>query len=465
MTVDSVLAAVAIAAMAGTGMVLAWWTGGPVGRPLEPGTPLRVLVITMAVLVVAGSVVLAAVGQVRGPLLVGGAMVVIGAGAWLGMRAWGRMDPTPTHVSSDPVRWPFVAGAALVGGLALTSIMVRAGIALLSDDPQGSRGAFAGLVFDVFRWLVPPAALVTLAWALAEPTRSRLACAGVALAGVVGLEVLLASRALPFELVASALLIVWWSGRRLRRIGWLGLGIGAAVLFIGVLLLRMGPEASFRDPLDALGFVVDRTVGRVILIQPQTVDVAVETIPDQEPYWAGATYLRRLGQLFGNTTDHPPLGSWLYSHLFPGAPPAFAAPGILAEGWVNAGLPLALGLLFVLGIGAQGLGRLLGALGPGPVDRAAAAVVSVAVARTYATSLNGFLLSVAVAAAWWCLVRPGSSDLLRGAARRLSGARRRSSTTGGAGQGAVDAAAGNSEAGTGANQSAMSARTLSRRSS
>jgi hypothetical protein len=430
LTAESVLAAVAVAAMASTGMVVAWWSGGPAGRPLEPATPLRILVITMAVLVVAGSLLLAVIGEVRGALVVGGAIVAIGAGGWLGARAWGRMDGIPTHVSSGPVRWPVVAAAALVGALALASIMVRAGLPLLSDDPAGSRAAFAGLVFDVFRWLMPPATLVILAWALAEPTRSRLACATVALAGVIGLEVLLASRALPFELVASALLIVWWSGRRLRRTAWLGLGLGAAVLFIGVLFLRMGPEASFRDPLDALGFIVDRTVGRVVLIQPQTVEVAVETIPDQEPYWAGATYLRRLGLLFGNAADHPPLGTWLYSRLFPGASPAFAAPGILTEGWVNAGLPLALGLMFLLGLGAQGFGRLLGALGPGPADRAAAAVVTVALARTYATSLNGFLLSVAVTAAWWWLARPGSSDLLRAATRRLNEARRRSCTTG-----------------------------------
>jgi hypothetical protein len=429
LTAESVLVALVVATAAGTGAALAWWSGGPAGRRLEPATPLRILVIAMAVLLVAGSVLLAVGGDVRGPLVVGGAMVATGAGAWLGMRAWGRMDGIPTHVSSSPVRWPVVAAAALVGGLALVSIMARTGIPLLSDDPQGSRGAFGGLVFDVFRWLVPPATLVIFAWALAQPTRRRLACAAVALAGVVGLEVLLASRALPFELAGSALLITWWSGRRLRRSAWLGIGLGAAVLFIGVLLLRMGPEASFRDPLDAFGFIVDRTVGRVVLIQPQTVDVAVETIPDQEPYWAGATYVRRLGQLFGNAADHPPLGSWLYSHLFPGAPPAFAAPGILAEGWVNAGLPLALGLMLALGLGAQGFGRLLATLGPGPADRAAAAAVTVALARTYATSLNGFLLSVAVTAAWWWLVRPGSSDVLRGAIRRLNGARRRSSTT------------------------------------
>jgi hypothetical protein len=419
----AVFSVAAVLGLCAAGLLLAWWSSGPAGGQLEPATPLRVLALTLGALLVLGSVVLAAAGQVKGPLLVGAAMLAVGVGGWLGARAWGRMRGIPTDIASGPVGWPLLLLAVAVGAIALGSIVVRAGLPLLTADAQASRAAFAGLTFDVFRWFVPPAALVVLGWALARPTRRRLAGAAAALGGVVGIEVLLASRALPFELGAGGLLILWWSGRRLSRTAWLGLGAGAFVLFIGVLFARMGEEASFRDPLDTLTFVADRTVGRVVLIQPRTVEVAVETIPDLEPYWGGATYLRRLGGLVGGADDHPALGTWLYARLFPGAPPAFAAPGILTEGWVNAGALLALGLMLLLGLASQGFGRLLDRLAPGPVDRAAAALVVVALARTYATSLNGLLLTLAVTAAWWLVVRPGAVGALRTAAAARARAR------------------------------------------
>jgi hypothetical protein len=54
-----------------------------------------------------------------------------------------------------------------------------------------------------------------------------------------------------------------------------------------------------------------------------------------------------------------------------------------------------------LGVLAAWLGGVLARLPGGPADRAFAAVVVVAVARTYATSLNGFLLTLVVSAGWW----------------------------------------------------------------
>jgi hypothetical protein len=447
-----------VAALASAGAALAWRAGGPPGRPLDAASPLRVVVAAMLILLVAGSLALAFAGSAGGPLLVGTALLALGAGAWLGSTLWGRQPPIPTTAGDGPVRWPAIVVLAAIGSAALSTIVADAGIPLLTPNPQASRAAFAGMTFDVFRWLVPPAALVVLAWALASPSRARLLGAAAALAGVVGLEVLLASRALPFEIAFAAILIAWWSGRRLRRRNVAALGVAGAVLFFGVLLARMGPEASFRDPLDFLNFAVNRTVGRVVLIQPRTVDVAVEAIPADEPYWAGATYVRRLGVLLGRPEEHPPLGEWLYARLFPGEPPAFAAPGVLAEGWVNAGVVLALTLMVLLGLGAQGFGRLLARLGPGPVDRAAAAMVVVALARTYATSLNGFLLTLAVTSLWWLLARPGGFHLLLAARwRRGYGAVE--------GPGAGDAGGPSSDPGKGANQSATSARTSSIRSS
>lgn len=446
-------------ALAGGG--LAWWAGGPPNRTGEPATPLRILTLAMGALVVLGSVVLAIEGDVGGPLLVGAAMLAIGLGGWLGVRWFGRMREIETDVTAGPVRWTVVGVAVVIGAAALGSIVVRAGIPLLTGDAQASRSAFAGLTFDVFRWLVPPAALVVLGWALVEPSRRRLGIAAVAIGGVAAVEVLLASRALPFELGAAALLMLWWTGRRPRRVVWLGLAAGAFVLFIGVLFLRMGSSASFRDPGDAFEFVVDRTTGRVLLIQARTVAVAVEAIPDQEPYWYGATYVRRVSTLFGSSGDHPALGAWLYARLFPGADVAFAAPGVLTEGYVNGGPPLALVLMFLLGFGAQGFGTRLDRMGHGPVDRAAAAVIVVAFARTYATSLNGFVLTVAVTAAWWFLARPGSAEVLRAMVRRRGP---RARQVPGDTDGADEAGGPAGEPGTGAYQAAISDRTLSSRS-
>jgi hypothetical protein len=414
-----------VLAMTGAGSLLAWVSGGPGAHPADPGPPVRVLVLLLLVLDGIGSIGLAIGGQGGGPLLVGGAMLAIGIGSWIARRWRGRPQAIPSASSSGPVRWLAVGAGAAVGMLAIASIVVTAGLPLLASDPQASRAAFSGLTLDVFRWLVPTTALLVLAWALADPTPARVAIAAAGLGGVVAIEVLFASRALPFELALGAVLITWWAGRRPPVRAWLGLGIAAAILFFGVLFARMGPEASFSGPLDAMSFMVDRTVGRIVFIQARTVDVAVTAIPAQEPFWGGATYLHRLGPAIGIAAAHPSLGTWLYARLYPGSEPAFAAPGVLAEGWVNGGPLLALGLMLVLGFGAQLFGRATGRLGASPVDRAAAATVTVALARTYASSLNGFLLTVVVTAAWWLAARPGARFVAASAVSRLVRSARR----------------------------------------
>jgi hypothetical protein len=411
----------AVAAMAGGGSLLAWWAGGPGGRPFEPGTPLRLLVLALVVLDVLGALILALQGSTGGPLLIGAGMLALGSGGWIAARWLGRPVVPPARSRPGPVRWWALGIAAALGCVALGWIVSRSGLPLLASSPQGSRTAFSGLTFDAFRWLVPPAALVVLAWALERPRSPRLVAAGITLGAVGGIEVLLASRALPLELGFGSLLIVWWAGYRPPLRVWAGLATAAGLLFLGVLFARLGPEATFRDPLDALAFAADRSVGRIVLIQPRTVDVAVTTIPAQEPFWGGATYLHRLGPIVGIADDHPTLGTWLYERLFPGAPPAFAAPGILAEGWVNGGVALAIALMLLLGFGTHAFGQALRRLGGSPVDRAAAATLTVAIVRTYATSLNGFLLTVGVTIAWWLVTRPDALGSVRRGpwARRL----------------------------------------------
>ena len=123
-------------------------------------------------------------------------------------------------------------------------------------------------------------------------------------------------------------------------------------------------------------------------------------IPAEEPYFGGSTYVRRISTFLGQE-DRPALGYWLYERLFPGQPGGFAAPGVAGEAWANAGPLLVVAIMAALGAFAAWLARAFGRLPGGPADRAFAAIVVVAVARTYATSLNGFLLTVLVAAAWW----------------------------------------------------------------
>jgi hypothetical protein len=58
----------------------------------------------------------------------------------------------------------------------------------------------------------------------------------------------------------------------------------------------------------------------------------------------------------------------------------------------------------------------------GPADRTFAALVVVTVARTYATSLNGFVLTLVVSAGWWIVA---SGRLGRAMERVLDRAPRR----------------------------------------
>ena len=126
------------------------------------------------------------------------------------------------------------------------------------------------------------------------------------------------------------------------------------------------------------------------------------TIPGEEPYFGGSTYVRRLAVLLGQE-DRPSLGFWLYERLFPASPAASrprvsrAKRGRMGDRSSSRASWRRSGCL------AAWLGRATARLPGGPADRAFAALVVVAVARTYATSLNGFLLTLLAAAVWWFL--------------------------------------------------------------
>ena len=194
------------------------------------------------------------------------------------------------------------------------------------------------------------------------------------------------------------------------------LGAGALVLFVGVQLLRVGPEGGFSSAADVAEFAVRRTIDRVLLIHPKTLELVARDIPAREPYFGGATYVRRIAVLLGQE-DRPALGYWIYERLFPGETGGFAAPGVLGEAWANGGPVLSVVLMVALGVLAQVAGKKVALLPPGATNLAFAALVSVAIARSYATNLNGMLITLAVATAWWIATTPTGRPPIPSAAR------------------------------------------------
>jgi hypothetical protein len=373
-------------------------------RPIEDwATPLRILVAGYVLLYGVGAVSLPLTDPGVGPgsLLIGGGLLAIG----LGSLSASRRFQSATWLSGNPirgqVRWWLAILLLLAGIAALASIAAARGVPLLSSDAQASRSAYGGKVFDIFRWFVPPMALLVLASAIVRPTRNGWILAAVALGLVGGIEALIASRALIFELAVGAVLIFWWHGVRPARRVWAGLAFAAVVVFAGIQLIRV--NGGFQSALDLAQFTVDRTVSRVLLIGPRTVDAIVDIYPGDEPFLGGSTYLRWLAQLRSEPTD-PSLGYVVFDRLFPEAPGGFAAPGVLGEGWANGGPILALALMLFLGGASQLLGRVIPRRAAGPAELTLAATLTVAILRTYATSLNGFLLTVAMAIAWYVVI-------------------------------------------------------------
>ncbi|HEX5015811.1 MAG TPA: hypothetical protein VFV72_16825 [Candidatus Limnocylindrales bacterium] len=407
----------AVVGLAAVGAALGWWAGGTFAtrsERLDPTSPVRAAVVAFVLLHVVGSVALLVSGESGGPgpLLASGALAAFGAGA-AGLRLWlgppGAIGPRRT----DGLSRAGLAGMAVIGLIAVGALVWQFGVPLLSPDPVLSRAGFSGLALDLFRWFVPSAAVALAALAVASRSRRDTRLAAAVVAGVAGLEILFASRALPAELALEVLLVGFWAGARVSRRAWLVLAAGALAVFVGVQLIRVAPQGLYGNAAEAVEFAARRTVDRVLLIHPRTLEVIATTIPDEEPYFGGSTYVRRIAVILGQE-ERPSLGFWLYERLFPGETGGFAAPSVAGEAWANGG-PLLVGVVMAaLGAFAAWLGRALRRLPGGPVDRAFAAVVVVAVARTYATSLNGLLLTLVVSTGWWLIASGRVRRALRG---------------------------------------------------
>jgi hypothetical protein len=217
----------------------------------------------------------------------------------------------------------------------------------------------------------------------------------LAIAAILVFELMLASRYLAAELVAALLVALALAGRRLPLRAMAALAIASLILFAGIQVVRAYEQAVGRE----LAFAVERTVNRVLLIQPRTLDALQVVIPAEQPYFGGLTWARRVAPLVGRD-DVPNLGYWIYPRLFPGQePPGYAAPGIIGEAWANFG-PLGLGLLAAFGVIVERFGALVARRRVGTADIVAGALVVLFVARTHALGVNGLIVLLVLVLAW-----------------------------------------------------------------
>ncbi len=186
------------------------------------------------------------------------------------------------------------------------------------------------------------------------------------------------------------------------------LGIAGTLLFGSAQILRAYDQAAGRE----LAFAVERTVNRIVLIQPRTLEALQDVIPREQPYYGGLTWARRLGPLLGRD-DIPNLGYWIYPRLFPDQdPPGYLAPGIVGEAWANFG-PAGVGLFALLGIAVERLGALVARRRRATGDVIAGALAVVFVARTHALGINGLAILLGLVVAWRLLAARDVAGLWR----------------------------------------------------
>ena len=301
-----------------------------------------------------------------------------------------------------PLRPVVVVALALVGVGLLVPTLARVGLPFLVEDITGARTELAGPTLQVLRVAVP-----ALALALALAARGRLA-PWLVIAGLLLLEIGLASRYLAAELLAIVFVGIGLAGWRLRpRLVLAGALVGI-VAFGGIQVLRAYDQAAGRE----VAFALERTVNRVVLVQPRTLEALQAAIPAEQPYYGGLTWLRRLGPAVGRS-DIPNLGYWVYPRIFPAQdPPGYAAPGLIGEAWANFG-PLGLAMFGVLGIGAERLGAFLARRRSAMADLVAGALAVVFLARTHALGLNGVAFLMVLVAVWRIVAAGGIGETRR----------------------------------------------------
>jgi len=388
---------------------------------LGPWHPAVAWIVLELVFFGVGSAILAVTDGRPGPALyVGAAVLAFGLAVAASDRLAVRRAQAgiPPDAESDdppkPIRPIVVVVLAVVGVAALLPTLITVGIPFLANDITGARSEIGGLVLQVLRVTLPAAVLVVVIRAIrADVRRARLIALG-ALIIAIAAEIALASRYLAAELVAAVVIGLAIAGRPIPVRALAAIGLAAAVLFVSVGILRAYDQAAGRE----LDFAVERTVNRVLLIQPRTLDALQTAIPAEQPFFDGLTWLRRLAPLIGRN-DVPNLGYWIYPRLFPDqATPGYAAPGLIGEAWANFGW-FGIGLFALLGVFVERLGALIARRRRETADVVAAALATLFVARTHALGLDGVAIVLALVVAWRVLVAPISG--LAGDLRDVAG--------------------------------------------
>ncbi len=385
----------AIAAAAAAVWPAARRTGLGIWHPALPWLALHAVFFGL------GSAILALDGRLGPALYVAGAAAALAIAVVVSDRVAARRSTALSPVGDAPLR-PLAVGLLALVGLALVlPTLLRVGLPFLVEDITGARIEVAGPHIQVMRVAVPAFAL-----ALALRARGRL-WPWLVVAALLAFDIALASRYLAAELLAVLLVGIglarWRLQPRLLLIG----ALVAVVAFGAIQVLRTYDQAAGRE----LAFAVERTVSRVVLVQPRTLEALQDVIPAEQPHFDGLTWLRRLGPLFGRP-DIPNLGYWIYPRLFPGQdPPGYAAPGLIGEAWANFGA-LGLGLFALLGVAIERLGAFLGRRRVAAGDLVAGALAVVFIARTHALGLNGVAFLLVLVAAWRIIAAGGLRETL-----------------------------------------------------
>lgn len=314
----------------------------------------------------------------------------------------GTIDPAAPRDDAAGLRPIALAGLAALGVVLVLPTLMRVGLPFLVEDITGARSELAGPELQLLRVAVPALAL---ALALGSRDRPGRPARWLLIAGLVGLEVALASRYLAAELMAVLFLGIGLAGWRMRPRLLLSGALIAILAFGGIQVLRAYEQAAGRE----LAFAVERTINRVVLVQPRTLEALQAAIPAEQPYFAGLTWLRRLGPVLGRP-DIPNLGYWVYPRIFPGQdPPGYAAPGLIGEAWANFG-PLGLGLFGFLGVAAERLSAFLGRRRYATADLIAGTLAVVFLARTHALGINGLAFLLVLVVIWRVVVAGGLTE-------------------------------------------------------
>ncbi|MDQ6795066.1 MAG: hypothetical protein M3067_09680, partial [Chloroflexota bacterium] len=225
-----------------------------------------------------GSVVLAIGGRPGPAAYVGAATAAFGLGL-LGSDALARRRGLRATAASAveaadqaPTRIWAVALLAGIGLLAVAPTLIQSGIPFLVNDITAARAELSGLSVQVLRVTLAGAAAVAVLLAATSPSPRRRWLALAAVITIAAFEVLLASRYLLAELAATIVLAWLLGGRRIPLKVAGGVVVVAVVAFGGIQLLRAYDQAKGQE----IDFVIDRTVNRIVLVQPRTLDALME---------------------------------------------------------------------------------------------------------------------------------------------------------------------------------------------